>query len=620
MSTDQTKNFYFAAPIKADDPKISVGYKTIWQCVFFGEYPQAEVVAAPFGAVDQSALSPGDVIEDTELFTALEAASWQNGKAIVQGKRYLRITGKDAVTATRSGRHHYRWKNVNEYHYFLFQPIRWRVLDEKNGILTLIADRTLDCRQFNDTPGKTCWADCSLRKWLNGEFADTAFSDDEKAGLIETETDNRPNMFYGTDSGPDTRDRVYILSNDEVFAADTAAQYGFFKGLGKDDAAKRFSSTAFAKCRGAWWSPTSFCPGNAFWFMRTSGYSSSAVTYVCDLGYIYSLGTEAVCDDAGILPVIRVDAKSIALKEAGTSESLPFSIVVKMVSPQTDTSDKSPNREYMTFGSYPQTEIISSLPFDSVDDYAIETGDFIVDSVLIETLERACFENDVTTVGGVRYIRCLHAAADEKQHYRSFGNAYHYFRFDPVKWRILRREDGRIYLLSAKSLDCRIFNESSRHVSWENSSLRRFLNEEFYHSAFSHEERKRILACRNENRDNLFFEASSGENTWDYVTVPSEEDVFHTEKSLENGFRYFSFEQDDARKIASSMYSKFMGTWWSPSDSGKGNCYWFLRTSGYNTSNIVYVSENGDILNRGCYVSVPDGGIVPEICITEDDC
>lgn len=78
-------------------------------------------------------------------------------------------------------------------------------------------------------------------------------------------------------------------------------------GSGVDDPARRFRSTLYAKCRGAWWSSVEDYRGNSFWFMRTNGYTPNNITYVCDFGYLYNQGTAVTCDDAAVLPAITVD-------------------------------------------------------------------------------------------------------------------------------------------------------------------------------------------------------------------------------------------------------------------------------------------------------------------------
>ena len=165
--------------------------------------------------------------------------------------------------------------------------------------LFLIADRLLDCQPFNSKSGPVAWETSTVRSWLNGlsadqntagtdyqgsGFLDRAFSDTERQAILAADCQNKPNAYYGTDCGKDTQDYVFLLSNDQVFASDAAAEYGFYNHSGKDDPAKRFKSTMYAKCRGAWWSPVEGYKGNSFWFMRTSGYTPESVTYICDFG------------------------------------------------------------------------------------------------------------------------------------------------------------------------------------------------------------------------------------------------------------------------------------------------------------------------------------------------
>lgn len=286
----------------------SRNHVTRWSCLYFGSYPTNEVVSGPFEAVDSYALSEGDVITDAALFTQLEQAEWDAADDTeVNGHRYHRLKGSGAVTASVGREQHYKWADTDVYHYFAYAPIKWRVLKIEGTKALLLADRMPDTFPFNTIDTATDWSRCSLRQWLNVEFLSNAFSSAEREAILETEVKNTPNEYYGTESGPDTYDRVFILSGKEVFALPLAADYGFYPFNGLDDPARRFRSTLYAKCRGAWWSPVKDYQGNSFWLMRTSGYTNATVTYICDFGYIYNRGTSVTCDDAAVLPAITVD-------------------------------------------------------------------------------------------------------------------------------------------------------------------------------------------------------------------------------------------------------------------------------------------------------------------------
>ena len=132
---------------------------------------------------------------------------------------------------------------------------------------------------------------------------------------------NPANRDYGTDSGGDTEDRLFILSNEEVFEGENAGRYGFHASRDYDDPAKRFTSTLYAKCMGSWWSPVDKYAGNSFWFMRTSGYTARSITYICDFGFVYSRGTLATCSDAGVLPALWIDLDKAEIAADGETLS-----------------------------------------------------------------------------------------------------------------------------------------------------------------------------------------------------------------------------------------------------------------------------------------------------------
>ncbi len=286
----------------------SRSHTTRWSCLYFGSYPTNEVVSGAFTAVDDYALAEGDVITDAALYAQLSQASWdETDDTEVNGQRYHRLKGSQAVTASTEREQHYNWADTEAYHYFAYAPIKWRVLNITGSRALLLADRMPDTFPFNITDNETDWSRCSLRQWLNGIFMNQAFSQKEREAIVETAVRNTHNEFYGTSSGPDTRDHVFILSGKEVFALPLAADYGFYPFNGLDDPARRFRSTLYAKCRGAWWSPVEGYRGNSFWLMRTSGYTKATVTYICDFGYIYNRGTSVTCDDAALLPAITID-------------------------------------------------------------------------------------------------------------------------------------------------------------------------------------------------------------------------------------------------------------------------------------------------------------------------
>ena len=280
---------------------------TRWECILFGSYPANEVVSGSFNAVDDYALVEGDVITDAALYHQLEQAEWTDDDTEIGGKRYHRLNAAGAVNHSDSRAQHYRWEAPETWHYFAYSPIKWRILKQTADKAVLLADRMPDTCPFNDIYKDTSWSDCSLRQWLNGEFLSRAFTQQERSAIEETDVKNAPNYFFGTDCGPDTKDCVFVLSESETFSSPLAVEYGFSDSDSGNDPARRFRSTLYAKCRGAWWSPVDGYLGTSFWFMRSVGYTKANVVYVGESGDTYNRGIVVTCNDAAVLPAITLD-------------------------------------------------------------------------------------------------------------------------------------------------------------------------------------------------------------------------------------------------------------------------------------------------------------------------
>ena len=150
---------------------------TRWECILFGSYPANEVVGGSFSAVDDYALLDGDVITDATLYNQLEQAVWTDDDTEIGGKRYHRLNGAGAVTCSTNREQHYRWGDTEEWHYFAYAPIKWRILKISGTKAVLLADRMPDTCPFHDKDEDVNWSGSLLRHWLNSEFLGRAFSE-----------------------------------------------------------------------------------------------------------------------------------------------------------------------------------------------------------------------------------------------------------------------------------------------------------------------------------------------------------------------------------------------------------------------------------------------------------
>lgn len=95
--------------------------------------------------------------------------------------------------------------------------LEWLVIGEKEDQLLLITKDCIEAFPYNTERKKVTWESCDLRKWLNGEFIETAFAEEERNIIVSTKLENPDNKRYGgAIGGNSTTDRVFLLSHDEV--------------------------------------------------------------------------------------------------------------------------------------------------------------------------------------------------------------------------------------------------------------------------------------------------------------------------------------------------------------------------------------------------------------------
>lgn len=96
-------------------------------------------------------------------------------------------------------------------------PIEWIIKDYDKEKILLVSKYCLEVKAYNQAINKpTTWADCSLRKWLNQFFYESAFLLEEKDSIKETVLDNEDNYESGAPGGTQTKDKVFILSASEI--------------------------------------------------------------------------------------------------------------------------------------------------------------------------------------------------------------------------------------------------------------------------------------------------------------------------------------------------------------------------------------------------------------------
>ena len=96
------------------------------------------------------------------------------------------------------------------------EDIEWLVLKKDGKKMLLLSKYVLDFRHQNTSYGTCDWENCRLRGWLNEDFYDDAFSDNEKGFITCSVVRKDSNEAYNDGYGRSTADFVFLLSFSEA--------------------------------------------------------------------------------------------------------------------------------------------------------------------------------------------------------------------------------------------------------------------------------------------------------------------------------------------------------------------------------------------------------------------
>lgn len=160
-----------------------------------------------------------------------------------------------------------------------YTNMEWRVLDKTEDKMLIITRNAIDCTYAYSNKGDYSWENGKMRSWLNNEFINNSFIDDEKNRIVEDV------------------DKVFLLSEDE------ARKY-----FANDDD-RICIATPYARERFCWYSIVNGRCGSCRYVLRTLGYDygegENRIMYVNQLGEIITTG-ELQASDFGIRPAMWI--------------------------------------------------------------------------------------------------------------------------------------------------------------------------------------------------------------------------------------------------------------------------------------------------------------------------
>ena len=283
QEAEEEKKYVLHNPKIENDPFVKSGKKVIWDCLWFGKYPQKQITQ-----------------EDGAIYSVLKnEINWDlNNDVIINGSKY----------------------HKTENNYFKYEPIKWRVLHYENSEAFLLADAILDSQPYHSENEEIDWEKSSIRAWLNNEFINKAFSNEENKAINTVELINKDNSKYGTQGGKNTSDKLFLLSLSEVDETEESKEYGFW-------------DKKIRKCKN-----DNFSEETYFWWLRSPGNSSHDAAGVYYYGWVFGYGYDVQEPAGGIRPALYLNLSSSdffsyagTISSEGTEDAVPYNTKTKLV-------------------------------------------------------------------------------------------------------------------------------------------------------------------------------------------------------------------------------------------------------------------------------------------------
>ena len=167
----------------------------------------------------------------------------------------------------------------------------------------------------------------------------------------------------------------------------------------------------------------------------------------------------------------------------------------------------------------------------------------------------------------------------------------------PIEWTVMKIEKNKMLLFSKYVLDTQQYNKKFEEATWETSDIRRWLNSDFYTTAFNDIEQSKIANTLVRTKNNPEYGTAGGNDTEDKVFL----------LSIEEAESFFI--NDGERKAKTTKYAEKAGVLMDD----ERYAWWWLRSPGYDGSNAAVVNNNGWVYRVGIIVIHDDDGVRPAL-------
>ena len=267
------------------------------------------------------------------------------------------------------------------------------------------------------------------------------------------------------------------------------------------------------------------------------------------------------------------------------------------------------------FGSYPQTDVTATkgealnelvgTNYSSWDDYKYTSGNMrYIDVTLDGEKYRGVYFTEVRN--------------DEQAVNNYNTKSIYWFKYEPIVWTILDRnvESGEVLILSDMIIDSQPYQSGEvpsglYKNNYEYSTIRTWLNETFYNTAFNDLQKQVIITTEVVNdaesadlSDNTYVCANTNDNVF-LLSVAECENYFKRSSNRFKAPTDYAFSQG-SWKATESFTPKFPQYW--------GNGYWWLRSPSAKGNEYAAVVMHSGVINNDEVLLFEDG-VVPALWI-----